>query len=239
MPTPVTHAVVGASFSTLLPRSVRGFPAALGLGFLSAAPDLDIIGFFLGVPYSNTFGHRGVSHSLPFALMIAAALVLVAIRFRALPYNQHLRLFLVFSAAIGSHGLLDMATDGGLGVGIFLPLFPDRLFFPFRPIVVSPISPRLFLAEGAPVVVSELLWVWTPIIIPVALVWIWRKPRSIDPSDRVSDDGMVVPARAECRQITSPTPSDSEAGPEEPRLGSTTPVPLSKVLEPGTGMHKI
>jgi hypothetical protein len=31
MPTPMTHAVVGASFSTALPQSIRGFRVHLGL----------------------------------------------------------------------------------------------------------------------------------------------------------------------------------------------------------------
>ncbi len=174
MPTPMTHAVVGASFSTALPQSIRGFRAAVVLGFLAVMPDLDIVGFYLGVPYSNTFGHRGVSHSLPFALLIAAGLVALAIRFNVFPGNHTLRTFLVASAAIGSHGLLDMTTNGGMGVGILMPILPDRVFSPFRPIAVSPISPQRFLTDGAPVLASEFIWVWVPIMILVALIWVLR-----------------------------------------------------------------
>ena len=174
MPTPLTHAVVGASFSTALPQSFRGIRAAVVLGFLAVMPDLDIVGFYLGVPYSNTFGHRGVSHSLPFALLIAAGLVALAIRFKVFPGDLALRTFLVASAATGSHGLLDMTTNGGMGVGLLIPIVPERVFFPFRPIEVSPISPRRFLTDGAPVLASEFIWVWVPIMVLVASVWIWR-----------------------------------------------------------------
>ena len=44
MPTPMTHALVGASFSTALTERLRGFRAAVVLGFLAAMPDLDIVG---------------------------------------------------------------------------------------------------------------------------------------------------------------------------------------------------
>jgi len=174
MPTPMTHAVVGASFSTALPQNLRGFRAAALLGFLGMMPDLDIIGFYFGVPYSNTFGHRGVSHSLSFALLIAAGLVALAIRLEVFPGDQALRTSLVASAAMGSHGLLDMSTNGGLGVGLLMPFRSARVFFPFRPIEVSPISPRRFLTDGGPVLVSEFMWVWVPIMILVALVWVLR-----------------------------------------------------------------
>ena len=178
MPTPMTHAVVGASFSTALPQSLRGFRAALALGFLAVMPDLDIIGFYFGVPYSNTLGHRGLSHSLPFALLIAAGLVALAIRFNGFSVNHRLRTCLVAYAAMGSHGLLDMATNGGLGVGLLMPFRSARMFFPFRPIEVSPISPRRFLTDGAPVLASEFMWVWIPILVLLLAAWIWANQRS-------------------------------------------------------------
>lgn len=32
-------------------------------------PDIDSIGFALGIPYGSLFGHRGLTHSLLFALI--------------------------------------------------------------------------------------------------------------------------------------------------------------------------
>ena len=162
MPTPMTHALVGASLSTALPEKLRGLPAAAGCAFLSAAPDLDIVGFVLGVPYSNAFGHRGITHGLPFAVVAAAGVVLLATVLRELTRARSLRVFLVLVAVIGSHGILDMATNGGLGVGLLIPFSPDRFFWPYRPIEVSPISPSRFLTDGLPVILTELVWVWLP-----------------------------------------------------------------------------
>ena len=49
---------------------------------LSLLPDADVIGFALGVEYGDPWGHRGATHSLTFALAVAAALGLAAPRFR-------------------------------------------------------------------------------------------------------------------------------------------------------------
>lgn len=218
MPTPMTHAVVGASLSTALPERLRGIRAAVVLGVLAMTPDLDIVGFFLGVPYSNTYGHRGLSHSLAFALLIAAALVVLAIVFRVLPTNHRLRAFLVAAAATGSHGLLDMATNGGMGVGILMPMLPYRVFFPFRPIEVSPISPGRFLTDGAPVLASEFIWVWIPIMFIVASVWVWRHRQTAGFLDRGFNVDIVTPLKGSGREIAAPTRNCSEVRPEEPRL---------------------
>ncbi len=122
------------------------------------------------------------------------------------------------SAAIGSHGVLDMTTDGGMGVGLLMPFRPDRVFFSFRPIEVSPISPRRFLTDGAPFLASEFIWVWIPIMVLFASVWIWRKQRTADPIESSSDIWIVTPLNASGRQIAFPTFKGTEAGSEEPRL---------------------
>ena len=77
-----------------------------------------------------------------------------------------------------SHGALDAMTDGGLGVAFFAPFSGERYFFPFRPIVVSPIGLGGFFSEwGVAVIKSELLWVWLPSALVVAFVLIFRRLR--------------------------------------------------------------
>ena len=186
MPTPMTHAFVGASLSVTLPRSLRGLPATAGCAFLAASPDLDIVGFFLGVPYSNTFGHRGITHGLPFASLVSAGLVFLAICAGRISRKQSVHLFLGLAVIVGSHCILDMATNGGLGVGVLIPFWEDRLFLPFRPIEVSPIRPSRFLTDGFPVIVTELLWVWMPCITAVILIrstrdHLWVEKHNVTP----------------------------------------------------------
>ena len=133
-------------------------------------PDVDVIGFALGVPYDDLFGHRGFTHSLFFAGLVALAvtgLLRSKIRGRGLA-----QVFACIFAATISHGILDAFTNGGLGVAFFAPFDAARYFFPVRPILVSPIGVNAFLTErGLSVLASEMIWVWPASI----CVFLWAR----------------------------------------------------------------
>ena len=74
MPTVISHAVVGASLSVLAPNDIPKWRLAIVLAILPILPDLDVIGFSLGIDYGHPLGHRGFTHSLLFALLLAAIL---------------------------------------------------------------------------------------------------------------------------------------------------------------------
>lgn len=79
------------------------------------------------------------------------------------------RLVAALFLATASHGALDAMTDGGLGVAFFAPFDPDRYFFPWRPIRVSPISiGRFFSPRGLAILENEARVVW----IPAAALWL-------------------------------------------------------------------
>jgi inner membrane protein len=145
VPTIVGHALVGwATARSAAPRLGRAQVIVLGAvaAFLAMLPDVDVLGFALGVPYAARLGHRGFTHSLVFAL--ASAGVGFAIARWRLRRGGHvvpgvLGFLLLFLAA-ASHPLLDMLTDGGLGVALFAPFAWGRYFFPLRPIPVSAIG---------------------------------------------------------------------------------------------------
>ena len=67
-----------------------------------------------------------------------------------------MRLGALWSAAAITHPLLDMLTDGGLGVMLLVPFSEARLFFPWRPIHVSPMSIGRFFSVAGTVLESEL-----------------------------------------------------------------------------------
>ncbi len=121
----------------------------------SILPDADVIGFALGVPYASTFGHRGFTHSIVFALIVSAILLLMA------RPQRRLSAFAFIFLCTMSHALFDAMTTGGLGIAFFSPFSNHRYFFPWRPIRVSPIG-RAPLHRMLPVFVSELKWVWLP-----------------------------------------------------------------------------
>jgi len=124
----------------------------------SMAPDIDVLAFSLGIPYDAPFGHRGGTHSILFAGIVAAMLMFREWRH----FARHGLLFGYLFIAALSHPLLDMLTDGGLGIALFYPFSTERFFFPWRPISVSPIGGAFFSQAGLEVIVSELKWIWLP-----------------------------------------------------------------------------
>lgn len=141
----------------------------------SVVPDLDVIGFRFGIRYGDFWGHRGFTHSLLFAGLLATLVVLLAFR-QAIPDLNRFALWSYFFLATASHGFLDAMTDGGLGVAFFSPFNNTRYFLPWRPIRVSPIGvARFFSNRGLEVVQSELLWIWLPAALLVVSAWLFRR----------------------------------------------------------------
>jgi inner membrane protein len=138
----------------------------------SVLPDVDVLGFRLGIRYGDFWGHRGFTHSLLFAAL-AASVALVLGFWRAVPGVSRLYLWTYLFLATASHGLLDAMTDGGLGVAFFSPFDNHRYFLPWRPIRVSPIGvARFFTHRGVAVAESEFLWIWLPAILLIVLAGI-------------------------------------------------------------------
>lgn len=169
----LTHPVVPVALSVFLPRDAAS-PALLLTGAAcSIIPDLDVIGFGFGVRYSDMFGHRGFTHSILFAAALGALLSYTLFR-NGQGGSWVVFLFLFLSTL--SHTLLDMLTNGGLGVGLLAPFTNERYFFPWRPIEVSPIGVSSFFSEwGARVIASELRWVWLPSSVVFALGYVARR----------------------------------------------------------------
>jgi len=168
--TVLTHAVVGAAFTRFVPAGVSRLRSALVLAAAAVIPDLDVIGFSLGIPYAHPLGHRGFTHSLLFAALLAA----VAARF-TLESLIAWRRFLVLFAATASHGILDAFTDGGLGVGFLIPFSNERFFAPVRPLPVSPIG----IDGSIPAIVgTEVVYVWLPILALLGVSAISRRARA-------------------------------------------------------------
>ena len=155
-----SHAVAALAIGTAFRRPEQATRFWL-LGIAGAIlPDVDATGFWLGVPYTSVFGHRGFTHSLVFAALYAAAGLLA---FRGANPAEQRRVWLYLFLATASHGVLDAMTSGGGGVAFFAPFVNERFFFPWRPILVSPMSvKRFFTARGAAVIANEVIWVWVP-----------------------------------------------------------------------------
>lgn len=176
MPSVVGHFAVPAAI-----RVARAMPVrVLVAGFVaSMLPDADTIGLPLGVPQHGIAGHRGLTHSIVFAVAVAT-LASIALAPRSTrsrspvdgmpsraagprgPRRARWHVFAFLLACTASHPLLDALTDGGPGVMLGWPFSTARVFAPWRPIEVSPIGAGFFSARGLVVVASELVWVLLP-----------------------------------------------------------------------------
>lgn len=141
----------------------------------SILPDFDVIGFKFYIEYQSAFGHRGFSHSILFAALLATLGLLAAERLKLKPIAT--AIFLFFATL--SHGLIDALTNGGLGVAFFGPFHNERYFFPWQVIEVSPIGIRNFLSErGLKVLASELIWIGLPCLFLALTAFIYRQTKS-------------------------------------------------------------
>jgi inner membrane protein len=131
-------------------------PAFAAWSALSLLPDVDVIGFGLGVRYEDEWGHRGATHSLAFSIALSLTIGLaawLATRSR----RSAARIAVLASAVLVSHALLDTMTDGGLGCALLWPFDLTRYFAPWNPIPVAPIGLDFLSVYGFGVALIELI----------------------------------------------------------------------------------
>lgn len=177
----LAHAVVGAALWPAFREHTLPRHAWVTGAVLAAAPDVDVLGFGRGVPYGSLLGHRGLTHSLLFAAALAVGALTFLYPRRAWPVGRG-RLWLYLALATASHGVLDALTTGGLGVAFFAPFSRARYFFPWRPILVSPIGVRpFFTARGLAVLRSEVAWIILPAVVFASTLGLLRRAAAPGP----------------------------------------------------------
>lgn len=181
MPTLFTHAVLPLAAGIALGRQ-RASPRLVFAGMAAAmVPDADVAMFALGVDYAHAFGHRGASHSLVFALACGLLAACFAQALRA--QRVAAMLFVALSAA--SHPLLDMLTNGGLGVALLWPWTASRYFAPWRVVEVSPFAHHFFSMRGIDVLCSEARWIVGPALAASAIWALTRRALRASARQRV------------------------------------------------------
>ena len=176
MCTVITHPAVPIALSVLLPQETASSSLLVAGALCSVAPDLDVIGFEFGIKYGDLLGHRGFTHSIFFAALLAALITISLFQ----NHSSRLIVFLFLFLSTLSHPVLDALTNGGLGVGLLSPFTNERYFFPYRPIEVSPIGVSAFFSHrGLKVMLSELSWVWLPSTIFFGLGHLFKRLRDL------------------------------------------------------------
>lgn len=166
------HALSAYGISKVFPKWTMTRRVVL-LGMVSSIlPDIDVAAYSFGISSSDWLGHRGLTHSIFFALLWAAILLLVFHR----KEKQAGATFLFYLITTASHGLLDAMTTGGRGIGFLIPLTNERWFLPWRGIQVSPIGASEFFSEwGLKVLGSEAIYIGIPTLLLVVLGYFLNK----------------------------------------------------------------
>lgn len=133
MPSTWTHIAAGFAVGALTvprpPHKKFWFACAI----VSAIPDIDAVGrpfgrgdlAFLG-------GHRALTHSITFALVFSAGLIVAG---KLAEYEKNpLRLWLSLACVGLSHASLDILTTYGEGIALLSPWMPDRFRIASQPI---------------------------------------------------------------------------------------------------------
>ena len=143
MATIFTHPIVAIGLSPWLNFQEKRMQIVLFAMILTILPDIDVVGYRLGIPYLHIFGHRGFTHSIIFAVIISYMVGWFVFK------NSNLKLipiWLYFFFSTVSHGMLDALTNGGYGIAFFSPFSNERFFFNSQPIEVSTLNIKRFFA---------------------------------------------------------------------------------------------
>jgi inner membrane protein len=158
---PWAHAIVGAAAGALYqsPRDRRRVIAVAAI--CAVVPDLDLIGWPLGVSTFTLFGHRGLTHSIAFAVVLG---VLAALR------RDRASAAAVLVLATATHSVLDaMTTYSPTGPAFWAPFSNQRYRFAWTPLTGAGGLKTDF--------VQEALYTWLPALVLIVLIEWWRRRR--------------------------------------------------------------
>ena len=130
MPTPISHAAVGAAIAAWTEPPTPSRRIWLTAAACAALPDID---WPMPMASTSLFGHRAITHSLIFAIAAAVAATLLVFPGPAWKPLRP-RIFLTLGLALLSHSLLDMLSTYSHGVEVLAPFSQQRLRFPWTPL---------------------------------------------------------------------------------------------------------
>lgn len=177
MASAITHFIVGSALalpaleSRAIRRALPPWAIPVSSGLLAVAPDLDTWAMrVLGIPHASILAHRGFFHSPFFLALFSAALAAVVARRQS--RRAAAWLAVLWAGCAVTHPLLDALTDGGYGVMLLVPFSEARLFFPWRPIHVSPLSVSRFFERAGAILRSELPFCVGAVAMGVSGLWV-------------------------------------------------------------------
>lgn len=197
----IGHLAAAAAVGALQSRLTRVRPswAILGACALAVAPDLDLVTDHLGAPEGHFLAHRGMTHSLLFAVALAL-IVGLALRRRYPAARAGLFAFL----ALASHGLLDTLSRVGDGPRLLWPWLDRGLQSPWQPVPGVPTALDYFSIHAIPTFLVEAV-VFSPLIILAVLLLNGREEvTGRSGTERPSGPGDRERRRGKAREVAGP-----------------------------------
>ena len=175
MPSIFGHAAVALSLGSALRPSALPPRFWISLAVAAAIPDLDAIGRAFGdLAIEDAWGgHRGLTHSIPFAMAVAALLVRPPFLVSGW-VGSRTRLWLCATVAVASHGILDTFTSYGEGVTLFAPFSWHQVKSAWTPIGADEAC-RGAVECAVRGIGNELLWLGLPSLALLGLVSAMRR----------------------------------------------------------------
>jgi inner membrane protein len=164
VPSPFSHAIAGLALATPFQLRVPYARFWVFAVLCATIPDIDYLWAGSFPRWGHILSHRGVTHSLPFAVALGAA-----VAWLGFPGSYwrgfRLRLWLAYALVTATHGILDSMTVYAGGVAFFAPFSGARFALPWRPLA----GPQAGWAETVPtatrvayVIGTEMLCIWLP-----------------------------------------------------------------------------
>lgn len=177
----IGHLAVGAAVGALYSRKTGSNPKSTIIAFagLALAPDLDLLSGLWGALPNTPESHRGITHSLMFALGVGTLAVAF---FRGTLTRRLLGGAFVF-AALASHGLLDTMSELGNGPMLLWPFTTVSYESIWRPIPGVLNASHYLTLQAVPTLLVE-----TAIFLPlIAYALITFFPRRVDKNEPAED----------------------------------------------------
>jgi inner membrane protein len=175
MPSVVAHAAAALSMGALFRSSALPARFWVVAGLAVALPDLDAaLRPFGNLEAEQLFGgHRGLTHSIPFAMALSAMIVQLRVMGPGW-IGSKLSFWIWLTLAIASHGVLDTFTQYGEGVALLAPISWHQFKSSWTPLGTGGAC-RGMLDCAMRGVSNEALWIGVPSLMLFGLSRALRK----------------------------------------------------------------
>lgn len=169
MASPWAHAIAGAAVGAFYRGGERRKVITLA-AICAAAPDLDLIGWPLGISPDSPLGHRGLTHSIPFAILLGGFVTIGCLS--SLATRERITAACLLMLATATHGVLDAMTSyAPTGPAFWAPFTNQRYRFSWTPLTGGGGIHTDFAREA--------WYVCLPALLLIGVIESWRRRRAV------------------------------------------------------------